>query len=208
VADVVDHVAHAEDTDLYWRLQECGTLHNLAEPVGAYRRHGGSISGQSIVNGRIIAVCSQLAALSALRRRRGLADITFSRGSLARYRSMGELGLIYEHAVAQLTADEAGYLRIAAAAKLVELCAYRPYELERSDCRFIRDARRELARLSAANRRQFDRACAAAAARLAGCGLVRHAAALAAAPLYLQIGARLGLNALPRRLRELITGAR
>jgi len=37
----------------------------------------------------------------------------------------------------QLNDDEAGYLRIALASKLLELTAYRPYELEFSDCHFV-----------------------------------------------------------------------
>ncbi|MGI4800436.1 MAG: glycosyltransferase [Janthinobacterium lividum] len=53
------HVFHAEDTDLYWRLQEVGSLHNMRDVLGNYRIHDGSVSGSSLLNGRISAVNSQ-----------------------------------------------------------------------------------------------------------------------------------------------------
>jgi hypothetical protein len=50
------HVHYGEDSDLYWRLQEKGRPHNLSEILWNYRMHDASISGESIVNGRIMAV--------------------------------------------------------------------------------------------------------------------------------------------------------
>jgi hypothetical protein len=73
---------------------------------------------------------------------------------------------MYELAKEQLDPDEARYLRIAMAAKLVELTSYRPYELKLEDCQFIRASRGELATLSSANIAEFNRMVAAASARL------------------------------------------
>ena len=75
---------HAEDTDLYWRLQEIGQLANMPDLLGDYRIHTKSVSGGSLLNGRISALTSQLAGISAARRRAGKADITFPRAALCR----------------------------------------------------------------------------------------------------------------------------
>ena len=55
-----------------------GPLQNLDMPLGKYRLHAGSISSESVINGRIMALSSQLAGLSALRRRTGRADLRFA----------------------------------------------------------------------------------------------------------------------------------
>lgn len=73
------YCVHAEDTDLYWRLLDAGRLYNLPEIHGEYRIHLGSISSASILNGRIAAAMSQLAAISYLRRKTGQADLVFHR---------------------------------------------------------------------------------------------------------------------------------
>ena len=57
------HVFHAEDTDLYWRLQETGELANMDDLLGYYRVHNQSVTGSSTLNGRISAVNSQLSGL-------------------------------------------------------------------------------------------------------------------------------------------------
>jgi hypothetical protein len=80
------YVYHSEDTDLYWRLLDHGQLHNLDSILGDYRMHSGSISGSSIVNGRIMSLGSQLAALSARRRRSRLPDSVFPKDAIVRYR--------------------------------------------------------------------------------------------------------------------------
>jgi glycosyltransferase involved in cell wall biosynthesis len=193
---------NSEDTDLYWRLLELGRLHNLDFPLGSYRMHGDSVSGGSIVNGRIMAVNSQLVGLSALRRRAGRPDIRFEKKSMVDYRGSPRLASIYELVKAQLDAREATYLRIAAGAKLLELASYRPYELDADDCLFIRDARREWTDLSVANRDELDRLTAASAARLLGKGLIREAAMLAPPSLYASVFARLVAMSLPGRLKR------
>lgn len=202
------YVPHSEDTDLYWRLLERGTLHNLSVPIGDYRMHAGSISGESIVGGRIIALGSQLAGLSALRRRTGRTDICFPRDAPRRYREAQTMSRIFELGRRQLNKDEAGYLRIAMAAKLLELTAYRPYELKIDDCRFIVSAFRNLAGITADNRRELRRLHAAAAARLFRKGLFHEAAALTPAFLYPSAAMRLGSMMLPRYAREFISSVR
>ena len=69
------HVVHSEDTDLYYRLSELGEIRNLPAVLGHYRIHPTSISGASVANGRVQAVSSQLAALSAKLRAAGTSDI-------------------------------------------------------------------------------------------------------------------------------------
>jgi len=191
------HVHNSEDTDLYWRLGACGRLHNLAAPLGSYRMHQGSISGGSIVGGRIMALSSQLAGLSALRRRANRADLSFVKEAVAEYRAASTLGKIYQLGCRQLDDAEAGYLRIAASGKLLELTAYRPFELECDDCAFIREARGEMGRLSPANRAELDALYAAAAARLLRKGLGREAALLAPPSLYASVAGRVAATMLP-----------
>lgn len=129
----------SEDTDLYWRLSAIGTLANLPEIIGSYRMHSGSISSVSIENGRRMAVCSQLTALSARRRRKHELDIVLSSEALG----LLAAPLILPDSLAplsqalRLTAPEVAWLLPAVAAKLTELSGYRPYELDPSDCAFI-----------------------------------------------------------------------
>ena len=132
------YVMHAEDTDLYWRLQERGRLHNPPDLLGDYRFHTGSITSGSVHNGRIGALASQLAAISAVRRRAGRPDLDFPRERLAQYRAAAGVTDLLRIASADLTPEERAYLEVAVAAKLVESASYRPYLLEGADCRFIR----------------------------------------------------------------------
>src|SRR3954469_226863 len=69
------YVYHAEDSDLYWRLQERGKLVNLDDVLGDYRFNPTSVSSKSVINGRIQSLSSQLAAISAVRRRSNHSDI-------------------------------------------------------------------------------------------------------------------------------------
>ncbi|AJC80614.1 glycosyltransferase family 2 protein [Rhizobium etli bv. phaseoli str. IE4803] len=131
------YVVHSEDTDLYWRLREIGRLHNLDEVLGEYRFHEGSISGASILNGRIMAVSSQLAAISAKRRSLGQQDLQFSSNLTAAYKAVRTLAPIVELACASLSQEERAYLEMSAAAKLLILASYRPYSLEKSDLSFL-----------------------------------------------------------------------
>lgn len=164
-------VDYAEDTDLYWRLLDHGRLYNLPEVLGDYRFHAGSISGKSIVNGRIMAISSQLSALSTLRRARGVPDIVFRQTSLAAYRAAASLSAIVELAGAQLGTSERLHFEEASAAKLMELTSYRPYELETGDCAFIGNvARRGFAHLTPLNAGIQQRRISGTAARLAAQG--------------------------------------
>ena len=147
---------HSEDADLYWRLSSRGGLANLQACLGEYRLHAQSVSSRSIVNGRIAAVTSQLAALSERRRRAGVVDLTFPAGALAAYESGVELAPIVALASAGLTAAERGALEVGTAAKLVELSDYRPYRLSRTDRRTIRRwIEQHYFELSEANRRHM-----------------------------------------------------
>jgi glycosyltransferase involved in cell wall biosynthesis len=196
------YVYYSEDTDLCWRLQERGPTHNLDIPLGEYRMHTGSISAASIINGRIMALSSQLAGLSALRRRTGRADLLFPKEAIAEYRNAPTLLKLWELGKRQLDDDEAEYLRIALAGKLLELAAYRPYELEIEDCRFIRDARHELKRLSHTNRKDLGRLYARAAARLLISSQFRQMAALTPPRLYLPMILRVVSRLLPASTRS------
>jgi len=203
------YVHHAEDTDLYWRLSERGRLHNLPDILGEYRLHDASISGSSIVNGRIMAVNSQLAGLSARRRRCGNGDIHFPKETLAAYKRAGSLPAMIEVAAGLIDKSERADLEEAAAAKLLELTSYRPYELDAEDCAFIGHvARRGFAHLSAENRALQVRRISGAAARLAAKGEIRAALALVPTGLYPAFAARfLSRVALPERLRGALRGA-
>lgn len=132
------HVFHSEDTDLYWRLQERGRLHNPPELLGDYRLHAGSITSKSLRNGRVAALNSQLAAVSALRRRAGRADLAFPPERLRAYEGAETMPGLLRLVQDDLTPEEFTYLEAAVAAKLTENVSYRPYLLEGTDCRFIR----------------------------------------------------------------------
>lgn len=199
------HVHHSEDTDLYWRLAEHGRLHNLDLVLGSYRLHGASVSGASIVNGRIMALSSQLAALSALRRRHGRTDIAFEKERIQDYRRTPGAAQIFELGRQGLDHDEARYLRVAMAAKLLELTSYRPFELEFGDCVFVREARQELDSLRPPNRAEFHRRQAAAAARLLGKGFLQQAAVLAPLTLYPSVALRTVAMA-PKTVRQILSG--
>jgi glycosyltransferase involved in cell wall biosynthesis len=202
------HVYYAEDTDLCWRLQELGAMHNLDMPLGEYRMHTGSVSSQSIINGRVMALSSQLAGLSALRRRTGRADLKFPKKAIIEYQNAGMLSKLWELGKRELDDDEAGYLRIALAGKLLELSSYRPYELEFSDCQFIRNALHELGRLPDANRKDLGRLYARAGARLLINRRFREVAALVPPQLYVPMIMRFFLRLLPAPTRTLSARAR
>ena len=195
------HVHHTEDSDLCWRLSEQGRLHNLSVSLGKYRMHASSISGSSVLNGRIMSISSQLAALSALRRRSQKKDIEFTPEARELYRSARTLQNIYDIARKDLEPHEAEYLRIAAAGKLLELTYYRPYELEYSDCLFIRRALGTLSGLTRLNAAEFKWYLTVTAARLLRKNEFAKATALAPIWSYPKIAYRLSGNTLrfPRR---------
>lgn len=134
------YVFHAEDTDLYWRLSDVGRLHNLPDLLGEYRIHDKSVSGRSILNGRVQAVSSQLSAVSERRRRAGQPDIAFPRDALQQYHQAEELDRIVACASQQLTNEERDWLELAVASKLLQLVSYRPYALTSRDKHFIKSA--------------------------------------------------------------------
>lgn len=202
-------VFHAEDTDLYWRLQEAGTLVNMPDILGDYRIHAGSITGASVVNGRIAAINSQLAGLSALRRRRGEPDLVFLRDTLARYQAAGSLQGMMDVIGPDLTPQERDRLGVSSGLKLLELAGYRPYELDTEDCRFVR---RTLAGwrepIPPENAALAARMISGTAARLLFQGRVAAALGLAPGRLYPAVLARLMLRvALPRGLRQAVRRA-
>ena len=168
------HVPNSEDSDFFWRLQERGALHILPERVGKYRVHVASTSSE-IVSGRVMAVGSQLGALSTLRRRAGRADMRFAFEMLAALKQAASLEAMCALASRDLTQEESEHLRIAAGAKFMELARYRPYELVLSDCAFIRAALPFARRLSPQNRKEVRWYVTVTAARLIRKGKLREA---------------------------------
>jgi Glycosyl transferase family 2 len=203
------YVYYSEDTDLCWRLQERGAMQNInMPPLGKYRLHTRSVSSASVINGRIMALSSQLAGLSALRRRTGRADLHFPKEAITEYRTAQTLSKLWELGQRQLDDDEARYLRIAVASKLLELTAYRPYELEFSDCQFIRGALDELSRLPHPNRKDLGRLYARTAARLLISGQLREMAILTPPWLYLPMIVRAVIRFLPASMRNFLARVR
>jgi glycosyltransferase involved in cell wall biosynthesis len=145
----------AEDADLYWRLAEIGRLANLPDQLGQYRIHADSISGRSVLNGRVMAYGSQLAAISARRRRSGQPDLAFSSEGVSAYKAAKSLAGMFELASTVLSPGEATWLRVAVSVKMLELASYRPYELESDDLDFISEGWRDHSMLSRRNRREF-----------------------------------------------------
>lgn len=131
-------VPQSEDSDLYWRLMVSGRLFNLGAILGQYRVHERSLSSRSVASGRVMAVGSQLGALSARRRNAGKADIVFAPELLGQLSAAQTLEAMCARAESLLDTDEAPRLRLMAGVKLMELAGYRPYEIEMSDCVFIR----------------------------------------------------------------------
>jgi glycosyltransferase involved in cell wall biosynthesis len=184
---------NSEDTDLYWRLAEHGRLYNIEVSLGQYRMHSASISGSSIRNGRVMAVNSQRAALSAVRRRHGLPDLSCGPVERRNYAS-GTLEEIYQLGCSGLDDKERAHLSIAASAKLLELANYRPYELERSDCLFIRKSMSEARNLR--NQAELNWLVTVAAARLIRNGKFAEMAALTPVHAYPVVFARTLQNCL------------
>jgi len=168
------HVPNSEDSDLFWRLQERGALHILPERVGKYRVHVTSTSSE-IVSGRVMAVGSQLGAISALRRRAGRADLSFAFEMLAALKQSETLEAMCALASRDLTPKKDEHLRIAAGAKFMELARYRPYELEPADCAFIRAALPFARRLAPQNQKEVRWYVTVTAARLLRKGKLREA---------------------------------
>lgn len=196
------YVFHAEDTDLFWRLQERGKLHNLQDILGDYRMHVNSVSSASVRNARVSAAHSQLAGISALLRRRGEPDLVFEKRFLADYNDAPSLHAIFALACRSLASAEQDQLELSLAAKMIELASYRPFNLEDADCCFIRSAlRRHYGLLSPANRKELDKRLCGSAARMMAEGAGRNAQALLQPHLYAGFLGRLAARKLiPREL--------
>lgn len=180
------YVPHSEDSDLYWRLREVGRLYNLPDIMGQYRFHMASISGGSILNGRIMAVGSQLGATAARIRASGGPAPDFADNLVPALKAATLLEAMCELAGELLPLVERPQFRLAAAIKLLELGAYRPYEVELDDCRFVRSQLATLDALSLpgeiANEVRWH--LGETAARLLRSGRIRDALALAPPSLW------------------------
>jgi hypothetical protein len=154
-----------------------------------------------------MALSSQLAGLSALRRRTGRTDLRFAKEAITEYRNAQTLSKLWELGKRQLNDDEAGYLRIALASKLLELAEYRPYEPDTEDCQFIRAALREATRLAVANRKHLARLYARAGARLLVNGRFNKAIALTPPGLFFPMVSRAFLRLLRNSTKSLATFA-
>ena len=200
------HVYHAEDTDLYWRLQEIGQIANMPGLMGYYRVHNQSVTGASTLNGRIAAMSSQLCGLAAIRRRGGRPDLSFPRDAVTEYKAAGSLDAIVRLGSRGLDAEEAARLTTATACKLLELAAYRPYELTQADCIYIRRVVTEaLPGMSPKNRGTAVRQLSGTAARLSAKGQVASAFRLCPPRYYAQAAMRLGFRfTLPPPAREFL----
>ena len=185
---------NSEDSDLYWRLDERGRLHNLATRLGQYRVHGGSISSASIVNGRVMAVGSQLSALSAIRRREGLGELAFAATDAADLKSAGTLDAMIEVVASRLSATELLRLRLAAGIKLLELAHYRPYEIDVGDAAFIRSALAHWEIAAPDNRGHIRWHVTQSSARLLRKGKLREALTLAPPAFLPRVAARVFLG--------------
>ena len=200
------HVYHAEDTDLYWRLQERGGIANMPDLLGYYRIHNQSVTGLSILNGRIAAVSSQLCGLSAIRRRTGRPDLPFPRDAVTEYKQAATLRNIVQLGIRGLDAEEAARLATGTCTKLLDLASYRPYELEAEDCTYIRETVvAALPGMSALNRSTAIRQLSGTAARLASKGQVGKALQLCPAEFFPQAALRLALRfTLPTPARNVL----
>jgi glycosyltransferase involved in cell wall biosynthesis len=187
------HVPNSEDSDLFWRLAAHGALINLPDVLVRYRVHTASISS-TLHNGRIMALGSQLGALSALRRRAGRDDLVFPRALHEALKQAPTLEAMAQAACGQLDASEAQHLRIATACKLMELSRYRPFEPDRNDCAFIRAALSFVAALSPQNQSEVRWYVTVTAARLMRKGMWREAFALTPPTDYPMAAARLLLG--------------
>lgn len=202
-------VPYAEDSDLYWRLRERGRLHNLDDVLGDYRVHDHSLSSTSIVNGRLMSVGSQLAALSARRRMAHAPDLAFDRARVVRLRACRGTRAMVDAASADLAPAERHAFALAVAAKLLELTSYQPYELDPDDCAFVRDAvRLHATAIAAANRRALGGQLSRASVRLFAAGRKRDAMRLLSWRTAPQFALRYAIRAgLPDSLRHRLHAA-
>jgi glycosyltransferase involved in cell wall biosynthesis len=195
------YVHHAEDADLYWRLQEIGRMHVIPKVLGDYRIHAQSVSGRSALDGRVSAINSQLAAISALRRRNNASDLQFTRSAIEGMFAARTPAGILAIGKRDLSAAESAYLQAAFAAKYLLLATHRPFAIELDDCRFIRAVLlpAEL-QLPAGNRRSLRKSRATLSARLLLKGRLRAALMLLSLDTLMQTGLQFGAHAIARCL--------
>ncbi len=195
------YVHHAEDADLCWRLQELGRLHAIPKALGDYRLHAQSVTGLSTLNGRLSAIFSQLAAISALRRRGNVDDLTFTKATIElMIASLTPAGML---AIGKrgLNGAESAYLEAGFAAKYLELASYRSYDIELDDCRFIRTVlATAVPRLPVANRRSLRRSRAIMCSRLLSKGRLHAALVLLSLDSLPQTALRFGVHVVSRCL--------
>jgi len=195
------YVYHAEYVDLCWRLQEVGRLHAIPRPLGDYRMHAGSIMGLSTLNGRLSAIYSQLAAISALRRRSNARDLTFPKSAIDLMTAAVTTAAIFEIGKRELNSTESSHLKAAFAAKFLELASYRSYDIELDDCRFIRAVLRPVeSQLPAGNRKSIRWSRSVLGARLLSKGRLRAAMVMLSPDTLVKTGVRFGVHALSRCL--------
>lgn len=196
---------HSEDTDLYWRLQEIGRLHVIEKIMGDYRLHAQSITSKSILNGRLSAINSQLAAISATRRRSGRCDLTFEKSAWKEMTTAESSAGIFALAKRTLTDAEVSYLKPAYAAKLLEIAAYRPYELDLADCRFVTTTLKlAYAMLTPVNLKQIRSLRSTSTARLLRTGHIRSGIILLSRDTFFETIWKLGLQAFTHVLPPVI----
>ncbi len=185
---------HADDTDLYWRLSRLGSLVNLPDIVGSYRIHASSDTGRSIEKTRIIAMMTQLSALSAFRAERGEPEIGVDPAKTATYESIGSMAGIYEQACEGLNRAEADHLRLKYASKALQLCEFRHQYPTVQDCHFIRGAYQHYPVANPVNRQELRRLVTVIGARLLRSKRVREAWALIPMPYAAEAMARAALG--------------
>lgn len=195
------YVYHAEDADLCWRLQELGKLHAIPRPLGDYRIHGGSVTGLSTLNGRLSALYSQLAAISALRRRNNTPDLAFPKSAIDLMTAATTPAAMFEIGKRDLNSTESAYLKAAFAAKYLELASYRSYEIELDDCRFVHAVLRPVEpTLPAANQRSLRRSRSVMASRLLSKGRLRAALVLLTPATLVETATRFAVHVISRCL--------
>lgn len=189
-------VPNSEDSDLLWRLRAFGRLRNLSDVLGSYRVHSGSISSSSVVGGRIMAIGSQLGALSARRREANREDIVFSRLLAGALRQAETLDAMSDVIKPMIDGSELPRFKLAAGVKLLELALYRQYRLDINDCRFIRHAFAAYAdKMQSANRREVHWYTTVTASRMIRLGRIREAFELVSPKHWGTMMARVILNA-------------
>lgn len=184
---------YGEDVDLSWRLLEVGAMSNLDEVVGSYRFHSSS-TGSSLLNFRILAVDTQLAALSARRRRARQPDIVLDRDRKAAYQAAGSLAGMCGVVAPHLAEAETRELHIAAAFKMLAWLEDRRQLPDDDDCAFIRRAYEARPDPARCNLGEIRRTLSVVAARLIAGGAWGRAARLAPPGLLPMSAARAALG--------------